>query len=115
VEHALQIGFRQAESGKGEERMAGFAWRKRVGTGKEVTDITITVDQGLDSGLLECPFRRQAYPLLPPQLETGKKIAPLGVYPFWRLQPEPIDFFNPFGGDIVKKPHYRLLPREDRY
>ena len=103
AEDRIQVVFVQAELGKHQKGMFQQAGGERVGTGQQVADIAITVDERLNAGLFQSKSlihrsRLGSATILPAELETAEKALPLlrhcGAVP----QPGFIEGFKPGAG-----------------
>jgi hypothetical protein len=90
--------------------MVGFAGGEGIGAGQKVAEFAVTVDEGVDGGLLEADFRRQACQRgegdrLSAYIESFEKGLPIRGKMRGILLPVAVKIFEPCRIEIGEKRH----------
>ncbi len=114
MEHRVEIGFRQAENTQIEQRVIEGAGFEGVGTGEQVPDIAISVDQRLNAGLLQGKFGIDtglgAGRRFVAQVKPFKKTMPVGTDTGGIPQPALVQSIDPRRVKLGGKRHIRTHP-----
>jgi len=114
-EDRFQICGIQTEFGQVEQGVGKRARGERIGAGKEMADVAVTIDKRIDPGELERavvtpPGTGNRAVTFPAQVESGEEGLPVGRYAVWLPLPAVVLLLKPVGIESIDERH-AALPR----